>query len=420
MSADPAASHLHFLIDTSDNRVRIIDLGSTNGLVINDRHLGGKMGVPFDHFVTLKPGDTILAGASLFRLATNDSHALPDTGVMDIHGSDSPLFGDGQAPENAEITAVAVAVDGRFFDDPDATAEGLFEAVGSTTVTHLPEGILPEIEGFTIIEKLGGGGGSAVYRAIADDSGINAAIKMLVFNRNKRKKQRALEMFRREIQITKQLRHPHIIRYLADGMTLGVPFLALEYTDGGNLEELIQNAPFKRLELTQAIPLFLQLMEAIAHMHGQNLVHRDIKPKNVLLELRRGGSLAVKLSDMGLTSRASNDASHDFLPIVCEGGTPAYMPPEQLTDLTRAIPQSDVFSTAATFYHMVTGSLLYDFSDREHNEAIMDGEIRPILDLRPDLPSTIAAVITKSLSYDPENRYANAQQMLEAFNRALA
>lgn len=409
LAGDPAASHLHFLIDISDNRVRIADLGSTNGLIINDRHLGGKLGDPLTGFVSLRSGDTILAGACLFRLVIQDSDPFP--------GINPFADANGNAPGKQAKPGTTVISKQDMADDPAATAERI---PLPTTSGNLPEGVLPEIEGFTIIGKIGGGGKGIVYRAIADDSGVNAAIKMLVFDRNKRKKQRALEMFRREIQITRQLRHPHIVRYLADGVSLGAPYLALEYIDGGNMATLIQNAPFRRLDLPQAIPLFLQLLEAVAYMHSQGLVHRDIKPNNVLLELRRGGSLAVKLSDMGLTSRSSNDSASDFLPIVCEGGTPAYMPPEQLTDLTRAIPQSDVFSTAATFYHMVTGSPLYDFSDRDHNEIVIDSDIRPIQSLRPDLPSSIAAVVTKALSYDPGNRYPDGQTMQGAFNRALA
>ncbi len=283
-----------------------------------------------------------------------------------------------------------------------------------------PEIPLPDIEGYTIVEQIGGGGKGVVYRAIKDDTGATAAIKMLLFNRNKTKKQRSIEMFRREINITKQLDHPNIIRYFGDGIAQGSPYLALEYVDGGNLDELIHSSPNGRLDLPVVVPLFIQLLEAVAHMHNHYLVHRDIKPKNILLLVRRGGALAAKLSDMGLSCRFSNNDSDDFLPIVSEGGTPAYMPPEQLTDLTRAIPQSDVFSSTATLYQMLTGSLLYDFKGKEQHETIIEGNIKPILYLRPDLPADLAHVINTGLAYKPENRYANAQEMLDAFKNALA
>ena len=414
LAADPAASHLHFLIDTSEDRVRIIDLGSTNGLVINEKHLGGKQGPPFTSFVTLQSGDSILAGACLFRLSIQDESTVAGQNqpadarkniVFANSGRDDGKVGKLTAILSRESVAAKLA--GHDWEEatPDATIQ-----LGES---------LPFVEGYTILEQIGGGGKGVVYKAVKDDSGAMTAIKMLAFNRNKNKKQRSIETFRREIQMTRQLQHPHIIRYIGDGISNGAPYLAIEYVDGGSLDDLIRSSPGGRMDLPQAVPLFLQLLEAVSYMHGRSLVHRDIKPKNVLLDLRRGGSLAVKLSDMGLSCRFSNEDASEFLPIISEGGTPAYMPPEQLTDFTRAIPQSDVFSAAATFYHMLTGSLLYDFTDRDQNETIIDGNFTPILEQRPDLPVPIAAVMTKSLSYAPEERYANAQAMLDAFKQAL-
>ncbi len=422
LAADPAASQLHFLVDVSDNRVRIFDLGSTNGLIINDRHLGGKMGAPFNEFEPLADGDTILAGACLFRLSIEEPEARqPSPAALGAVLGNVVVANTNRHPTEGKLTAVipkddrtgGIAAGGKKTPPSpppaaDAPADGQDDFAG-----------MPQIEGFTILDKIGGGGRGVVYKAIKNDTGASAAIKMMLFNRNKSKKQRSLEMFRREIQITRQLDHPHIIRYLADGISQGLPYLALEYVEGGNLEALIANSPDKRMDLPLAIPLFIQLLEAVSAMHSRSLVHRDIKPKNILLDLRRGGGLAVKLSDMGLSCRFTNQDSDDFLPIICEGGTPAYMPPEQLTDLTRAIPQSDVFSAAATFYQMLTGSLLYDFSGKDQSEAILAGRFKPILQRRPDLPLPIANMVARALSYSPENRFANAQEMLAALKKAL-
>ncbi len=399
LAADPATSHLHFVVDISDDRVRILDLDSTNGIVINEKHHGGKQGPPMRRFQTLQSGDTVLAGSCLFRVAVAEAAPFK---------------------ELASILDAAPAAGSAPGEKPGESGDAFEIAGGFGTGDNFNPDALPSIDGYTILEKIGGGGKGVVYKAIKDDTGAEAAVKMMLLSRSKRKKQRLLETFWREIQITKQLDHPNIVRYLGDGVSGGAPYLALEYVEGGTLDELIRRSADGRMDLPQAVPLFIQLLEAAAHMHGRFLVHRDIKPKNVLLDLRRGGTYAAKLSDMGLTCRFTDLDAGEYLPIVTEGGTPAYMPPEQLTDLTRAIPQSDVFSAAATLYHMLTGELLYDFAGRDQTEAIIESNIRPIAELRPELPSAVAGVIDKALSYTPGNRYEDASEMLFAFKAALA
>lgn len=408
LGADPAASHLHFLIDTSDNRVRIIDLGSTNGLVINEKHMGGKQGAPFTDFVKLKSGDTILAGACLFRLAIVEEATATNLPVVPTGKIDD-------TPEEGQSAAGRTTI----LNKDDSTARRIADSgVRRDVPAGRQENGLPAIPGFTLIEKIGEGGKGVVYRAVKDDSGAAAAIKMLALGRHRAL--RAMESFQREIEITRQLDHPHVIRYLADGFTGGAPYLAIEFVGGGNVDELIRENHDKRLSLQQAVPLFLQLLEAVSYMHGLSLVHRDIKPKNILLDLRRGGSMAAKLSDMGLACRVSSGELSDYMPIMTDGGTPAYMPPEQLTDVNQAIPQSDVYSAAATLYHMLTGTLLHDFTDKDQTEAILGGKIKPILEVRPDLPASISKVVDKALSHSPADRYENGQAFLTAFRKALA
>ncbi|MDR1745527.1 MAG: protein kinase, partial [Planctomycetota bacterium] len=394
LAADPAASHLHFLIDTSEGRVRIIDLGSTNGLVINEKHMGGKQGTPFRDFVSLKSGDTILAGACLFRLSiveesTTFRGGAPDA-LRNAAGRDKPDAGHLTTIIQKEMSARLAARERE---------------------QYLPrqENGLPAIDGYTLLETIADGRGSVVFKAVRDDSGVMSAVKTL--NQQGGEMRPALETLLREIAVSRRLRHAHIIRYLGDGVAGGQPYLAIEYIDGGSMGELIESSPGGRLETGQAIPLFLQILEAVAHMHSHSFVHRDINPGNVLLDLRRGGGLAAKLSDLGLSclfSAAPAGGGPEEFPPIAGGGAPGYMPPERVTDADSALPESDVFSAAATFYHMVAGTPLYDFADRDQNEVIAECRIRPIADLRPDLPGYVADVIAKALSHSPGDRYGNA------------
>ncbi len=398
LASDLSASQLHFLIDISDNRVRIIDLGSTNGLVVNETLYSGKYGKVPAQFVTLKNGDTIIAGSNHFVVNINEADEPGEpvrSGTIKLNAG---------APDKSQT--VRQEKSGDLSETGNASAPGKFNG----------ESGFPEIEGYTILERIGIGGRGAVFKAIKDSSGEKTALKILLPRTSK--KSRALESFRREILINKELSHPNIIRYIDDGLCGDLPYLALEYVNGGNLDQLLRSLPDRKMPFNQAIPLFIQILEATSYMHQKGFVHKDIKPKNILLDLRRGGGMASKLSDMGLSGRISNTEG-EFLPAVNEGGTPAYMPPEQLTDITKSLPQSDVFSIAATMYQMLSGRLLYDFKDKDQVATILDGNIPPILTLCPELPGRFAEVINKALSYYPENRFPDAEAMLEALRSAL-
>lgn len=410
LAADPAASHLHFLIDTSDNRVRVIDLGSTNGLVINEKHMGGKQGAPFTDFVKLKSGDTILAGACLFRLSVVDE----STSAHNATSKSGRMLPSehGHLKDHASTRRTAVLAKQKT-PPPDQPA-------GRDAPARRQENGLPAIPGFTLIEKIGEGGSGVVYRAVTDSSGASAAIKMLLVGRQGTLL--AMETFQREIEVTRMLKHSHIIRYLGDGFTGGAPYLALEYVSGGTLEELVGEGRAKRLDLPQAVPLFIQLLEAAAYLHGQGLVHRNIHPGNVLLDPRRGGSMAVKLSGLGLACRVSSGEPSDLMPLMAEngadGGKTAFMPPERLSEAGRALFQSDVYSSAATFYYMLTGQA--PRLPVGNDKAPGGGRVMSLARVRPEVSPAISEVMDKALSIPMNDRYADGQAFLDAFRRSLA
>lgn len=366
LAADPASSLLHFLVDVSDDRIRILDLGSTNGLVVNNIHFGGKRGAPMREFLLLRAGDAFVAGSCLFRLDVVPEAALDDAFFFANPGAE-PLRADFRG-NSAEDTV----------SNDDSPLLGF-----------------PFVEGYTLLGEIGDGGGGAVYRAVKEDTGADAAIKLMIPGRSGTR--RPLAMLHREIRMTKQFDHPNIVRRLGDGIADGAPYLALEYADGGSLDELIRRAPEGTMEFSRAAPLFIQLLEAVAHMHSRHFVHRAVRPKNILLALRGGGMYAVKLSGLGLSCRFGGMETAEFPPIGEDGDVPGCMPPEQLADLSRVAPQSDVFSCAMTLRRMLGGGAL-----------------------RPDVPRPVGDVIGKALSLPPEDRYEHAAAMLLAFKSALA
>ncbi|MDR1533638.1 MAG: protein kinase [Planctomycetota bacterium] len=407
LSDDSSISHLHFLIDVSDNRIRIIDLGSTNGLMVNTRRLGGRDRDSLNAFVSLRHGDVILAGSSLFRVSVGGETPLPspELGAAEIFAAAErePLRQD-------NLTAVVPLKDQSELDSP----------VRREPMGEFADG-LPKIEGYTVTARLPGGGDRELFRAIKEDSGAAAAIKMLRIFRNKAKTLRRLDIFRRETEIAKLLNHPNVIRYFSDGLWDDRPYLAVEYVEGGALENLIGRNPGAGMGFYEAAPLFVQLLEAVAAMHEARLCHRNINPGNILLDRRRGGGLAVKLSSLGLASRSPDTGGgDDFPPLIHEWGMPAYLPPEQLTDLIRTIPQSDVFSAAAVFFHMLTGVEVYDFSGRDRKSGVLSGSLRSLPELRPELDSEVVKVLSTALDPDPNQRYPDAGEFLSDFRQALS
>ena len=201
LADDPAISHLHFIIDVSDSRVRIADLGSTNGLMVNLQRFGGRSGTPRKGFTDIRHGDAVLAGSSLFRLVV-DNAPLP-------------------VPARAFTTTRIVSASRTAHDGMDGLTtvmrredeEMLAGFPGGIPPAQFPEP-LPDIPGYTVLSYVGGGDATCIFKAIKDDSGAVAAIKTLRPSLAAGKKTAMLHMFRREKDIMRRLRHSNIVRYM--------------------------------------------------------------------------------------------------------------------------------------------------------------------------------------------------------------
>jgi len=175
-----------------------------------------------------------------------------------------------------------------------------------------------------------------------------------------------------------------------------------------------------KLSLDEAAPLILQSLEGLAFVHSNGLVHRDIKPENILLTGDRRNRVA-KLADLGFTKNFEQAGFSGMTVTGAYAGTPAFMPREQLTNFKYVKPASDVWSIAATFYVMVTGTLPRDFpKGKDPMEVILRGRIIPVRERDPHVPATVAKVLDRALSHSAKDRFADADAMLNAMRKALA
>ncbi len=249
------------------------------------------------------------------------------------------------------------------------------------------------------VERLiGYGGMGLVFRA--HDSYLNRVVAIKVLAPHLSRMGAARQRFAREARAVAALIHPHIVSIhdvVPDG---DPPFLVMQLVDGPSLHHIVETCG--PLPIDQVIRLAVQLSEALSAAHEQGLIHRDVKPGNILLEA--DGQRAL-LTDFGLV-RAIDDATLTHSGIIA--GTPHYMSPEQ----ARGEPidaRSDLFGLGAVLYYLCTGRPPFRASQPlAVLHRVCNEKHRPIRDIRRDVPSSLATVIDRLLAKHPSQRYANA------------
>ena len=258
---------------------------------------------------------------------------------------------------------------------------------------------------FKIVDKLGAGAMGEVYRAHDSVLGRDVAIKVLTGKLID--DERARERFVREARSAAQLNHPNIITVYDFGEEQGLAFMAMELLDGADLRELLAQGKLTSLE--DKLGIMEQILDGLAFAHARGLVHRDLKPGNVRV-LPNG---RVKIMDFGLARRGEDGAATGVIM-----GTPFYMAPEQAQG-ERATARSDVFSLGAMFYEMLAGRRPFTGpSIPAVLFAVAHREPEPLATLVPDLPPGLATVVARALSKKPEDRYADAAEMLQTLRVA--
>jgi serine/threonine-protein kinase len=218
-----------------------------------------------------------------------------------------------------------------------------------------------------------------------------------------------LERFRHEAQAAGRCAHPNIVAIYDFAVHEGNPFLAMEYVEGRNLSQVLNQSG--RLDPQAAIAAIGQVLDALGCAHGLGVVHRDVKPANVLLQ----SDGHVKMTDFGI-SRLDTSVLTQAGSVL---GTPSYMSPEQC----RGAPvdaRSDLFSTGVVLYELLIGAR--PFTGRDMTEIAVQVINRPPPDLRamrPELPASMVAMVQRALAKEPERRFQSAAEMASALRGSL-
>lgn len=260
---------------------------------------------------------------------------------------------------------------------------------------------------YRIIEQIGRGGMATVYKAYHATMERDVAIKILPEHMADTPGFR--ERFEREARVVAKLQHPHILPVFDYGVDNDKSYLVMPYIPSGDLKQYINQGVHSLDEIAN---IFTKIAGALDYAHQQGILHRDIKPDNILFD----ASYNPLLSDFGLTKMTEGNNSLTGSSIL---GTPSYMSPEQGQGLFLD-HRSDIYSMGILLYEMVTGEVPFS---ADTPVAVIFKHVSDPLPLpkvaRPDLPDAAQNVILKALSKEPEQRYNSCNDMAKAFNDAI-
>jgi serine/threonine-protein kinase len=262
------------------------------------------------------------------------------------------------------------------------------------------------------IESLAGEGATAmVYRARDPEIGRTVAIKVL--KKEAAVDQDYLNRFQREAQSAGTISHPHIVTIYDVGKVDDAPYITMEYLDERSLKELLASGA--KLSLRDVLRIGIQLAGALDYAHQRGVIHRDVKPANILL-LKNGET--VKLTDFGI-ARVQGGEALQQTEVGMVMGTPQYMSPEQVAGNV-VDGRSDLFSLGAILYELLTGTKAFDNdSVARLMLQIMQQEPTPISQLAPEVPAGMQRIIRKLMNKRPEQRFAKGAQVVKALEREL-
>ena len=259
---------------------------------------------------------------------------------------------------------------------------------------------------YRIERRLGAGGMSTVYQAL--DTVLERPVAVKLLAEHLAEDEAFVARFRREALAAAKLMHPNVVQVFDSGRDDATDrhYIVMEYVDGPSCADLLRE--YKQLEVEETVAIVRDACQALDYAHRAGVVHRDVKPGNLLLSNETG---TIKLADFGIAKAAEQTRITQVGSVL---GTAAYLSPEQARG-DEAGPASDIYSLGVCAYQFLTGRLPHEYSSLTELALKQQEEnVEPAATYRPELPAELDAAIRVALARAPETRYTNALEMARA------
>jgi eukaryotic-like serine/threonine-protein kinase len=436
-------SRRHCQLEGSGDGWTIIDLGSTNGILLNGKVFGGPDQPAMKRAIPLTHGDEIGIGESILKIQIEQEpeqfteilvpkQSFDGKSIQTEMLSPQQLsqFSAGSAafvpkplhktPSNPMHRPETFAIDSPKSPKQKRASEEARSPAATQEVFQPSSGIGLTVPGpfrnYFLEKRIGVGGMGEVFLATLQSTSKSApdelwAIKFLKPQSDLSEMDRA--RFVREMEITLNMQHNALIRCVDCGDENGQLFIVMDYCTGGNLHELLKRSG--KLKVRRAVRLMDRLLAGVDFAHEKGIVHRDLKPSNILLHKDANDKYLPKISDFGLAKSYLQAGESGMTVNGAVGGSWAYMPKEQLTNFRFVSPQSDVWSLGAILYECLTLKLPRPMEKgSDPIRTILESKIVPLQELMPELHPEVIKFVMKCLAREPEQRYQDAGAMRTA------
>jgi serine/threonine protein kinase len=257
---------------------------------------------------------------------------------------------------------------------------------------------------FKLLKKLGQGGMGEVY--LAKQVSLDRQVALKILSKEMAKRPGFVERFVREARAMARIDHPNAVKVYAADSDKGLNYVGIEYIDGQSMQDWVDQ--IGTLEVGDAINVVLSCADALNHAHELNLIHRDIKPDNILVT-KKG---VVKVADFGL-AKALDDEDMSMTQSGTGLGTPLYMPPEQARDAKNVDHRTDIYALGCTFYYFLTGKLPFEGdSVLKLIVAKEKGQYPAARSLNSRIPEKLSLMIDKMIQKEPKHRYSSCAEII--------